>query len=115
MSAHQYCPGHPGDPEPTGDAGDVRADECPKCQAEPGRVEATVQLLTTEQARAVAPELFSEDEDPYFNMMDATGNGQWVDCWPDLVMIVRNPKGDIVMTSNASDWHMKACGYEVPR
>ncbi len=86
-------------------------------ETRPGQVDATVQLLTTEQARAEAPELFTdwEGEGPYFYMIDATGNGRWVDFWPDMVMIVRNPKGDIVMTSNVSDWHMKACGYEVPR
>lgn len=116
MSAHTYCPGHPGGDVPRPVRGPLAA-ECPVCTPPRllGQLDATVQLLTTEQARAELPELFAQDEaDPYFNIQGAYGNAQWVDYWPDWVVVVRSPRGGVVMVSNASRWHLEELGYVVP-
>jgi hypothetical protein len=70
----------------------------------------TVQLLTGDQARAEAPDLFTEDDGPYFNELSAHGNAVWVDYWPDLVLLVRNAKGEVAVASNASEWNMLELG-----
>jgi hypothetical protein len=75
-------------------------------------VPATVHLLARDAAREQFPDLFECDEDDrYFNELGAHGNARWVDYWPDLVMIVCNAVGDVVMTSNASEWWMKSVGF----
>jgi hypothetical protein len=47
----------------------------------------TVQLLTGDQARAEAPDLFTEDDGPYFNELSAHGNAVWAP--------VRRPPGGV--------------------
>jgi hypothetical protein len=81
----------------------------------PGQVDATVQVLTGEQALAEYPSLFEDDaaDGDYFNELGAHGNAKWVDYHPDLVVVVKAPNGGVLMTSNASEWHLKSCGYEV--
>lgn len=82
-----------------------------------GSVPATVQVLTGAQAHAEVPELFegdSDEEGPYFNELGAHGNAHWADYAPDLVVVVRNAAGKVLMASNASDWHLTACGYVTP-
>ena len=79
----------------------------------PGQAVATVQILTGEQARTELPNLFVDDpvDGQSFNEVPAHGNANWVDFWPDLLLVVRNPDGDVLMASNASRWHLEACGY----
>jgi hypothetical protein len=77
-----------------------------------GTVPATVQLLTAEQARAEIPDAFDVDDGVgYFGELGADGNVNWVDYESGLVMVVRNAVGKVVIASNASQWHMQACGY----
>lgn len=81
-----------------------------------GQLDATVQLLTIEQARAEVPHLLGDDDaDPYFNLHGAHGNAEWKDYHPDWVVVVRNLAGEVVLASNASRWHLKALGYAVPK
>lgn len=80
-----------------------------------GVVDATVQILTGVQARAQYPDLFDQDDGTdYFDAGDATGNSHWEDFTPDLVLVVTNRDGRVVMASNASEWHLTACGYDIP-
>ena len=79
-----------------------------------GQVAATVHLLTQAQAREQFPDLFDGDEDqPYFNELGAHGNADWQDVWPERILIVRADNGQVAVASNASNWHMAACGFEV--
>lgn len=82
----------------------------------PGAVPALTYLLTQDQARRQFPSLFEGDidEDPYFNELGAHGNANWVDYWPDLVLIVATTTGRVVVSSNASEWHMERCGFPIP-
>jgi hypothetical protein len=75
----------------------------------------TVQLLTGEEARQQLPVLFTEGDDgSYFNACQADGNDRWVDYWPDLVLIVRNPQGNVAVASDASEWHMRELDAALP-
>lgn len=71
----------------------------------------TVRLLSGESARQEFPDLFIEDDGaPYFNELAAHGNARWEDYWPDLVLVVLNPAGEVAVASNASEWHMRDLG-----
>ena len=81
----------------------------------PGLVPGKIHILTLDQARTGLPELFSGDPDePYFNELGAHGNAEWVDYWPEMIVVVRAPDGTILLASNASAWHLTACGYQAP-
>jgi hypothetical protein len=84
-----------------------------KAGVAPNRVPGAIYVLTGEQARREAPELFDEHEsgEQYFNELSAHGNAHWVDYWPELVVLVRNLAGTVALALNASAWHLEALGW----
>lgn len=70
-------------------------------------------ILTTDEARAKHPELFTEDIDDgeFFKEIPAHGNADWVDFWPTLVAVVL-VNGRIFMALNASEWWVKEHGLD---
>lgn len=81
----------------------------------PGLVSGTIQILTRAQAKESAPDLFEVDQGiQYFHKHPANGNPDWVDFWPEHVLLVRNDAGDIVTATPAGDWYLRECGYDVP-